>query len=62
MAGLGFITGEEMDEKAEIERLKALVIQGYKVVEDFMSNIGVCALQDYKRLNEFLIEAGKLAK
>lgn len=32
------------------------------VVEDFMPNIGQCALQDYGRLNTALIEANKRLK
>jgi hypothetical protein len=28
-----------------------------EVVEDFLPNIGVCALQDYGRLNTAMIEA-----
>ena len=30
-----------------------------EVIEDFMPNIGQCALQDYGRLNTALIEADK---
>lgn len=45
---------------AEITRLRRLVKMGEAVVEDFMPNIGKCALQDYGRLNEFLIEAAKI--
>ena len=40
--------------------MKRLVKMGEAVVEDFMPNIGACALQDYGRLNEFLIEAGQI--
>lgn len=46
--------------EAERDRLRALVKQGEAVVNDFMPNIGRCALQDYGRLNDFLIEAGKV--
>ena len=46
----------------EIVKLRDLVLMGEKVVEDFMPNIGRCALQDYGRLNEFLIEAAKVRK
>ena len=41
--------------KAEIERLRGLVLMGEAVVEDFLPNIDNCCLQDYGRLNEFLI-------
>jgi hypothetical protein len=44
-----------MDE--ELEEMRELAKQGYEVVKDFMPNIGVCALQDYGRLNEFMIAA-----
>jgi len=44
----------------ENERLAALVVQGLCVVNDFLPNIGNCVLQDYGRLNEFCIEAGKI--
>lgn len=37
----------------DIELIKLLV----EVIEDFMPNIGKCALQDYGRLNTALIEA-----
>jgi len=50
--GLGL---EVIDLKAEIERLRGLVLMGEAVVEDFLPNIGNCCLQDYGRLNEFLI-------
>lgn len=43
------------DKDMEIMRLKQLVRMGVEVVEDFLPNIGVCALQNYGRLNEFLI-------
>jgi len=44
----------------EIRQLRELVKMGEQVVEDFMPNIGRCALQDYGRLNTFLIEARKV--
>lgn len=47
---------------AEIERLRALVAIGVQVVDDFMPNIGNCALQDIGRLNDFLMAADTLAK
>ena len=48
--------------ETELDRLLDIVAMGEKVVEDFMPNIGKCALQDYGRLNEFLIEAAKVRK
>ena len=43
-----------------ITDLKELVKIGELVVEDFMPNIGNCALQDYGRLNDFLIATSQL--
>ena len=40
----------------------ALVATGVEVVEDFLPNIGNCALQDIGRLNHFLIDAKAGAK
>lgn len=40
-----------------IEELRTLVSKGLAVVDDFLPNIGSCALQDYGRLNQFCIEA-----
>jgi hypothetical protein len=51
-----------LDASYEIARLRALVLLGVAVVEDFMPNIGSCALQDYGRLNNFLIESAKVAR
>jgi len=36
---------------------EALIAKGLEVVDDFMPNIGNCALQDIGRLNEFCMEA-----
>lgn len=44
------------------QALTDLVLMGEDVVEDFMPNIGKCALQDYGRLNDFLIAAAALRK
>lgn len=44
-------------EQVEIEKLKALVRKGRRVVDDFLPNIGNCALQRYDELNEFMIES-----
>ncbi|KPL28076.1 MAG: hypothetical protein AMJ72_05390 [Acidithiobacillales bacterium SM1_46] len=38
---------------------KALAHTGYQVVCDFLPNVGQCALQDYGRLNQFMIDAAK---
>ena len=45
---------------AEIHKLRALVKDGEAVVNDFMPNIGHCALQDIGRLNQFLMEANNI--
>ena len=36
-----------------------LARQGYEVVLDFLPNVANCALQDYGRLNDFMIAAAK---
>lgn len=47
-----------VDQQAkEIERLRGLVKMGERVVDDFMPNIGQCAIQDIGQVNDFLIEA-----
>ena len=46
--------------KAKVERLERLVKMGEAVVEDFLPNIGHCVLQDYGRMNDFLMEASEL--
>ncbi len=38
-----------------IRELRDLVKMGHEVVEDFMPNIGQCVLQDYGRMNAFLV-------
>lgn len=45
---------------AELTRLRKLVKMGEAVVEDFLPNVGKCVLQDYGRLNEFLIQAAQI--
>lgn len=53
--------GQEIDRlENENTELKKLVKMGEAVVEDFMPNIGKCALQDYGRLNEFLMAAAAI--
>lgn len=46
--------------ETECDRLTAIIRKGHAVVEDFMPNIGGCVLQNYQRLNEFLIEAQRV--
>lgn len=38
---------------------EALARTGYEIVQDFLPNVGQCALQDYGRLNQFMIDAAK---
>ena len=45
--------------QVRVEELRALLKVGVEVVEDFMPNIGRCALQDYGRLNDFLNDSAK---
>lgn len=50
------------DLQGKLHEMQELVKMGEAVVEDFMPNIGQCALQDYGRLNTFLVEAAKVPK
>ena len=43
----------------ELELLRRLVAKGYAVVNDFLPNVGRCALQDYERLNTFMVDAAR---
>lgn len=45
----------------ELTRLRLLVQMGKAVVDDFLPNIGRCALQDYERLNMFMVYADRYA-
>ena len=45
--------------RARVAELEALVLQGGAVVKDFLPSIGSCALQDYGRLNSFLLAVEK---
>jgi len=47
---------------ARIAELKQLLRMGVAVVEDFMPNIGRCVLQDYGRLNDFLLATRKITE
>ena len=42
-----------------LDDLSSLAKMGKHVVEDFLPNVGQCALQDYGRLNDFMILASK---
>lgn len=44
-------------EMSKEKDLRELLQMGVEVVEDFMPNIGNCVLQDYGRVNEFLIKS-----
>jgi hypothetical protein len=48
------------DLETYVTKLEELVLQGERIVEDFLPNIGKCALQNYAQLNEFLIAASSL--
>ena len=41
----------------EIAKLRGLVALGRRVVNDFLPNVGNCALQRYDELNQFMIES-----
>lgn len=36
---------------------RSLAKMGYEVVQDFLPNVGTCVLQDYGRLNDFMMQA-----
>lgn len=38
---------------------RSLGKMGYEVVQDFLPNVAQCALQDYGRLNDFMIMAAR---
>jgi hypothetical protein len=38
---------------------RSLSKMGYEVVQDFLPNVAQCALQDYGRLNDFMIMAAR---
>jgi len=40
-----------------LEDMRELAKLGYEVVKDFLPNVGQCALQDYGRLNDFMMKA-----
>ncbi|HUW45485.1 MAG TPA: hypothetical protein VMW50_06785 [Dehalococcoidia bacterium] len=40
-----------------VDDVRSMGKMGYEVVQDFLPNIGRCALQDYGRLNDFMILA-----
>ena len=42
-----------------VDDIRAMGKMGYEVVQDFLPNVGQCALQDYGRLNDFMILASK---
>lgn len=50
------------DKDQEIARLRALVRMGADVVNDFLPNIGRCVLQDYGRMNTFLVRAAEVSE
>lgn len=41
----------------EAEAYRELAKMGYEVVKDFLPNVAQCALQDYGRLNDFMMKA-----
>ena len=42
-----------------VDDIRSIAQMGLEVVEDFLPNVGQCALQDYGRLNDFMILATK---
>lgn len=45
------------DISIEAHAYRELAKMGYEVVKDFLPNVAHCALQDYGRLNDFMIKA-----
>jgi hypothetical protein len=56
--GLRWATSRDV--ARHVEKLVELVQTGEQVVEDFLPNIASCVLQDYGRMNQFLIAAKQL--
>ena len=42
-----------------VDDIRSMGKMGYEVVKDFLPNVGQCALQDYGRLNDFMILASE---
>jgi len=42
-----------------VDDIRSMGKMGYEVVQDFLPNVAQCALQDYGRLNDFMIMAAK---
>ena len=53
-----FFTAVIRSNNQEMEDMRELAKQGWEVVNDFLPNVSKCALQDYGRLNDFMIKAG----
>ena len=47
---------------ADLVALRDTLAQAIAVIEDFMPNIGRCVLQDYGRLNDVLLDSGRLLR
>ena len=60
MTAFFVLAGSIGELRREVESLKKTIRMGELVVEDFMPNIGKCVLQDYGRLNQFLMDAAQI--
>jgi len=59
VSDIAFAAGTLFGVYSELKRLRKLVVQGNAVVNDFLPNVGHCVLQDFGRLNTFLIDSEK---
>lgn len=57
VAAKAFFTAVVKLNNQRFDDLYSLMKMGHDVVQDFLPNVGQCALQDYGRLNNFLIMA-----
>lgn len=49
-------------ESTREQELLNLLTRAIAVIEDFLPNIGHCALQDYGRLNDVLIDSARVLR
>ena len=54
---------EAQSNNLDVDNLKFLVATGFKIVDkELLPNIGGCAIQDFGRINQFMIDAGPINK
>ena len=52
-----FFTAVVRANNQEMEDMRELAKMGMEVVKDFLPNVSKCVLQDYGRMNDFLVKA-----